>query len=69
MATIEHCDTEANQVAHELARQALVAKASCIWVDLQPTFITALLANDEHSYLINKACRLALSKKKTLKRL
>jgi ribonuclease HI len=46
MATIEHCDREANQVAHELARQALVAKASCIWVDLQPTFITALLAND-----------------------
>ena len=30
----------------ELARQALIAKASFIWVDLQPTFITALLAND-----------------------
>jgi ribonuclease HI len=43
MATIEHCDREANQVAHELAWQALVAKAYCIWV---PTFITALLAND-----------------------
>ena len=46
MATIEYCDREATQVAHELAWQALVAKASCIWVDLQPTFITALLAND-----------------------
>jgi ribonuclease HI len=46
MATIEHCDREANQVAHKLARQALVAKASCVWVDLQPTFITALLANN-----------------------
>jgi hypothetical protein len=46
MAMIKPCDREANQVAHKLARQALVAKASCIWVDLQPTFIPALLAND-----------------------
>ena len=27
MATIEHCDREANQVAHELARQVFVSKA------------------------------------------
>ena len=40
LATIEHCDREANQVAHELARQALEEKVSCIWVDSQPTFIT-----------------------------
>ena len=46
LATIEHCDREANQVAHELARQALEEKVSCIWVDSQPIFITALLAND-----------------------
>ena len=46
LATIEHCDREANQVAHELARQALEEKFSCFWVDSQPTFITALLAND-----------------------
>jgi hypothetical protein len=45
MATIKHCDRETNQVAHELAQQALVAKAS-YWVDSQPAFITALLAND-----------------------
>jgi ribonuclease HI len=46
MATIEHCDREANQVVHKLARRALVSKVSCIWADSQPTFITALLAND-----------------------
>ena len=46
LAIIKHCDREANQVAHELARQALEEKFSCIWVDSQPTFITALLAND-----------------------
>ena len=40
LATIEHCDREANQVAHELARQALEEKVSCIWVDSQPTSIT-----------------------------
>ena len=45
MATIEYCDDrEANQVAHELARQALVSKVSCIRA---ATFITALFANDE----------------------
>jgi len=27
MATIEHCDREANKVAHELAQQAFVFKA------------------------------------------
>jgi len=45
-ATMEHCDREANQVAHELARQALQTKSSCTWVDSQPMFITAFLAND-----------------------
>jgi hypothetical protein len=53
-----------NQVAHELARQALVSKVSYTWFDSQPTFITALLANDVTIYLMNKACHLALSKKK-----
>ena len=64
LAIIEHCDREANQVAHELARQALEEKVSCIWVDSQPTFITALLANDVTIYLMNKACRHGFSKKK-----
>jgi hypothetical protein len=39
-------DREANQVAHELARQALVSKVVYAWADSQTTFITALLAND-----------------------
>lgn len=46
LSNIEHCNREANQVAHELARQALDDRNSCIWVDSQPSFITALLAND-----------------------
>ena len=34
MATIEHCDREANQVAHELARQGFISnKSFCIWAD------------------------------------
>ena len=46
MATNERCDREANQVVHELALQALETKFSCTWVDSQPMFITAFLAND-----------------------
>ena len=46
MATIEHCDREANQVAHELAQQAFVSKAICIWVDSPPSFIFPILSND-----------------------
>lgn len=46
MATIEHYDREANQVAHELARQALVSIDFCIWVDPHPRFIISVLAND-----------------------
>jgi len=41
-----------------------VSKVSYTWFDSQPTFITALLANDVTIYLMNKACHLALSKKK-----
>jgi hypothetical protein len=41
-----------------------VLKVSYTWFDSQPTFITALLANDVTIYLMNKACHLALSKKK-----
>jgi len=33
--SIEHCDRESNQVAHELARQGFMSKVSCIWVDEQ----------------------------------
>jgi hypothetical protein len=46
MATIEHCDREANQVAHELAQWAFVSKAICIWVDSPLSFIFPILSND-----------------------
>ena len=31
--SIEHLSREANQVAHELARQAMLTKENCIWDD------------------------------------
>jgi len=44
--SIEHLNREANQVAHELARQALITKMSCIWDNDPPTFIVPILSND-----------------------
>ena len=47
IATMEHCDREANQVAHELARQAFVSKVFfCTWVDSPPSFIFPILSKD-----------------------
>ena len=43
---IEHLSREANQVAHELARQALLTKVFCMWDNDPPSFIVSLLAND-----------------------
>jgi ribonuclease HI len=43
--SIEHLSREANQVAHELARQAMLTK-KCIWDDDPPNFIVDFLAND-----------------------
>jgi ribonuclease HI len=43
---IEHTSREANQVAHELARQAMFLKENCIWDDDPLSFIVPLLAND-----------------------
>jgi hypothetical protein len=34
-----HCPTEANGVAHELARVCYLNKASCNWADEPPSFI------------------------------
>jgi ribonuclease HI len=34
--SIEHLGRDANQVAHELARQAMVTKVNCIWDDDPP---------------------------------
>ena len=46
-AATEHCHREANQVAHELARQAFVSKVFfCTWVDSPPSFIFPILSKD-----------------------
>ena len=44
--SIEHLNREANQVAHELARQAMIMKMSCIWDDDPPSFIVPIISND-----------------------
>ena len=44
--SIEHSSREANQVAHELARQAMFTKENCIWDDDPPSFIAPFLSND-----------------------
>ena len=31
--SISHCNRESNVVAHELARQAMLEKNSCVWID------------------------------------
>ena len=43
---IEHCNREANKVAHELPRVAITSKSSCTWVDEPPSFILEALVND-----------------------
>jgi hypothetical protein len=43
---IKHTSREANQVVHELARQAIFLKETCIWDDDPPSFIVPLLVND-----------------------
>jgi len=43
---LDHCNREANFVAHELARVAMQSKLSCNWVDEPPSFILAALVND-----------------------
>ena len=44
--SIEHCRRETNQVAHELAKKAMISKIYCIWDDDPPSFIVDLLSND-----------------------
>ena len=43
---IEHCDREANNVSHRIARVALALKDNCIWVNEPPSFIIEALVND-----------------------
>jgi ribonuclease HI len=44
--SIEHCNREANQVAHELAKVSFSSGSSCTWVDEPPRFIFSKLASD-----------------------
>ena len=44
--SVEYCNREANEVAHELARNALISSSSCTWVDKPPSFILNALGND-----------------------
>lgn len=44
--SIEHCNREANMVAHRLARDSFMAKRTCNWVEEVPSFLIADLAND-----------------------
>ena len=46
LISIEHCNRDANQVAHELARNSFLNRSSCIWADEPPNFIFATLAKD-----------------------
>jgi ribonuclease HI len=44
--SIDHCNRDANKVAHELVFNSFSNKSSCIWADEPPSFILATLAND-----------------------
>ena len=44
--SIEHVSRDANQVAHALARQAMISNENCMWDDEPPSFILPFLAND-----------------------
>ena len=44
--SFQHCPREANEVAHELARNSLINNLSCIWDDDPPSFILGKLVND-----------------------
>jgi ribonuclease HI len=44
--SVECCNREANQVAHELARDSCSSSRSCTWVDEPPRFILSKLVDD-----------------------
>jgi ribonuclease HI len=55
--SIEHCNREANHVAHELPKVSFRSGSSCTWVNGHPRFIFSKLASDvtskfqTHSFL------------------
>jgi ribonuclease HI len=44
--SFQHCPREANEVAHDLARDSFASKNSSSWVDKPPDFIICKLLND-----------------------
>jgi hypothetical protein len=44
--SFQYCPREANEVAHDLARDSLACKNSSSWVDEPPDFIICKLLND-----------------------
>ena len=42
----EHCNREANEVAHDLARHSFFDRMDCIWDDDPPSFLFAKLINN-----------------------
>ena len=44
--SMEHLHSEANQVAHELARRAMSLEQNCYWDDDPPDFIIPFMSND-----------------------
>ena len=44
--SIEHCNRNANQLAHELVRIAIRSKIPCIWVDESSSCVLNYLIND-----------------------
>ena len=43
---VQHCNREANKVAHTLARHALDSNSSVFWDDNPPSFIVPAAIND-----------------------
>ena len=44
--SIDRVHREANTVAHDIAREAMVSKSSCSWVDEPSSIILEALVND-----------------------
>jgi hypothetical protein len=43
---LEYCNREANQVVHELAKNAFISNNSCIWINEPLSFLLSKLVND-----------------------
>jgi hypothetical protein len=44
--SIEHCNRDANQVAHELAKFSFINRSTCFWANEPHRFLIAIMANN-----------------------